>query len=91
MEQRVAIVTGGLRGLGRAMALGLAREGHAVVAVGHIESDIPEMNALATELQSATGSGRWPPICAAPRSATASWPRPAPASAPPRSWSTMPG
>ena len=51
MEQRVAIVTGGLRGLGRAMALGLAREGHSVAAVGHIESDIPEMNALATELQ----------------------------------------
>ena len=34
MEQRVAIVTGGLRGLGRAMAFGLAREGHSVVAVG---------------------------------------------------------
>ena len=34
MEQRVAIVTGGLRGLGRAMALGLAREGHAVAAIG---------------------------------------------------------
>jgi NAD(P)-dependent dehydrogenase (short-subunit alcohol dehydrogenase family) len=34
MEQRVAVVTGGLRGLGRAMALGSARQGHAVVAVG---------------------------------------------------------
>jgi len=51
MEERVAIVTGGLRGLGRAMALGLAREGHKVAAVGHIESDIPEITALATELQ----------------------------------------
>src|SRR6266436_5859822 len=32
MEQRVAIVTGGLRGLGRAMALGLAQAGDRVVA-----------------------------------------------------------
>ena len=51
MEQRVAIVTGGLRGLGRAMALALAREGHAVAAVGHIESDVAEVTALASELQ----------------------------------------
>ena len=43
MEQRVAIVTGGLRGLGRAMALGLAREGHNVVAVGHIDADVVEI------------------------------------------------
>jgi NAD(P)-dependent dehydrogenase (short-subunit alcohol dehydrogenase family) len=40
MEQRNAIVTGGLRGLGRAMALGLAREGCRVLAVGHIEADV---------------------------------------------------
>jgi len=46
-EERIAIVTGGLRGLGRAMALGLARTGHKVVAVGHIDSDIPEMEAVA--------------------------------------------
>ena len=45
MEQRVAIVTGGLRGLGRAMAFGLAREGHNVVAVGHIDADIAEVEA----------------------------------------------
>src|SRR5262252_3504587 len=45
MEQRVAIVTGGLRGLGRAMAFGLAREGHNVIAVGHIETDIAEVDA----------------------------------------------
>jgi NAD(P)-dependent dehydrogenase (short-subunit alcohol dehydrogenase family) len=37
---RVAIVTGGLRGLGRAMALGLLREGHRVVAVGHLAEDV---------------------------------------------------
>jgi len=45
METRVAIVTGGLRGLGRAMALGLAREGHNVIAVGHIDTDIAEIEA----------------------------------------------
>ena len=45
MEQWVAIVTGGLRGLGRAMALGLAREGHNVVAVGHIDTDVAEIGA----------------------------------------------
>ncbi len=39
MEERVAVVTGGLRGLGRAMALGLARAGHRVLAVGHIAED----------------------------------------------------
>jgi 3-oxoacyl-[acyl-carrier protein] reductase len=47
MKQRVAVVTGGLRGLGRAMALGLAGAGHAVLAVGHIEEDVAEMAALA--------------------------------------------
>ncbi|HET8997744.1 MAG TPA: SDR family NAD(P)-dependent oxidoreductase [Acetobacteraceae bacterium] len=46
MTDRVAIVTGGLRGLGRAMALGLVRSGVRVLAVGHIDSDIPEMQAL---------------------------------------------
>jgi 3-oxoacyl-[acyl-carrier protein] reductase len=46
MEQRVAIVTGGLRGLGRAMAFGLVREGHNVVAVGHIDADIAEVEAV---------------------------------------------
>ena len=46
METRVAIVTGGLRGLGRAMAFGLAREGHNVIAVGHIDTDIAEVEPL---------------------------------------------
>jgi NAD(P)-dependent dehydrogenase (short-subunit alcohol dehydrogenase family) len=45
MTARVAIVTGGLRGLGRAMALGLAGVGHRVVAVGHIAEDIERLAA----------------------------------------------
>jgi NAD(P)-dependent dehydrogenase (short-subunit alcohol dehydrogenase family) len=49
-ENRVALVTGGLRGLGRAMSLGLAKAGHPVVAVGHIESDVAEMTAEAEKL-----------------------------------------
>jgi NAD(P)-dependent dehydrogenase (short-subunit alcohol dehydrogenase family) len=43
MTDTIAIVTGGLRGLGRAMSLGLLREGHRVVAVGHISEDIEEL------------------------------------------------
>ena len=49
-EDRVALVTGGLRGLGRAMSLGLAKAGYRVVAVGHIESDVAEMAAEAEKL-----------------------------------------
>src|SRR5690242_7040408 len=58
MEQRLALVTGGLRGLGRAMALGLARAGHRVVAVGHIDSDIAEMEAAAGA--AGLGARVWP-------------------------------
>jgi 3-oxoacyl-[acyl-carrier protein] reductase len=43
VEERVAIVTGGLSGLGRAMALALARQGGRVLAVGHIEADAEAM------------------------------------------------
>jgi 3-oxoacyl-[acyl-carrier protein] reductase len=43
MSGHIAIVTGGLRGLGKAMTLGLLRTGRNVVAVGHIAADIPDM------------------------------------------------
>lgn len=46
MTDRVAIVTGGLRGLGRGMTLGLARTGVRVLAVGHIESDVAAMTGI---------------------------------------------
>ena len=58
MEERVAVVTGGLRGLGRAMTLGLARAGHRIVAVGHIESDVADMEAAAGAL--GVASQIWP-------------------------------
>ncbi len=67
LEQRVALVTGGLRGLGRAMSLGLAKAGHTVVAVGHIESDVAEMTAEAEKL----GAGkRFHPLVADLREAS---------------------
>jgi len=59
MEDRVAIVTGGLRGLGRAMALGLAREGVRVAAIGHIADDVPEMEKAAAALGN-IGGQLWP-------------------------------
>jgi NAD(P)-dependent dehydrogenase (short-subunit alcohol dehydrogenase family) len=40
MTDRVAIVTGGLRGLGRGMTLGLASAGVRVLAVGHLPEDV---------------------------------------------------
>jgi 3-oxoacyl-[acyl-carrier protein] reductase len=43
MSGHVAIVTGGLRGLGKAMALGLLGTGRKVVAVGHLAEDIAGM------------------------------------------------
>ncbi len=46
MTNRVAIVTGGLRGLGQGMTLGLARTGVKVLAVGHIDSDVPGMSGI---------------------------------------------
>jgi NAD(P)-dependent dehydrogenase (short-subunit alcohol dehydrogenase family) len=43
MPDTIAIVTGGLRGLGRAMTIGLLGQGHRVTAVGHIKEDVDEM------------------------------------------------
>jgi len=51
MADRIALVTGGLRGLGKSMSFGLARAGHPVMAVGHIESDVAEIEAEAASLQ----------------------------------------
>jgi NAD(P)-dependent dehydrogenase (short-subunit alcohol dehydrogenase family) len=59
MEQRVALVTGGLRGLGRAMTFGLARAGHLVAAVGHIAEDVAEIEAESAALGNA-GGAVWP-------------------------------
>jgi NAD(P)-dependent dehydrogenase (short-subunit alcohol dehydrogenase family) len=49
MSGHIAIVTGGLRGLGKAMALGLLRTGRKVVAVGHLADDIAPMQRDASE------------------------------------------
>ena len=47
MLDRVAIVTGGLRGLGRGMTLGLAGIGVRVLAVGHLPEDVAAMQGVA--------------------------------------------
>jgi len=54
LSGRVAIVTGGGRGLGKAMTLALVEAGADVVAAGHIADDIPVIEAAAK----AVGRGR---------------------------------
>jgi 3-oxoacyl-[acyl-carrier protein] reductase len=51
MQDKVALVTGGLRGLGRAMTLGLAASGYRVAAVGHILNDIADIEDIADSLK----------------------------------------
>jgi NAD(P)-dependent dehydrogenase (short-subunit alcohol dehydrogenase family) len=48
VSDHVAIVTGGLSGLGRAMALALARSGDRVLAVGHLRADADRLGAEIT-------------------------------------------
>jgi NAD(P)-dependent dehydrogenase (short-subunit alcohol dehydrogenase family) len=50
MQDKVALVTGGLRGLGRAMTFGLAASGYRVAAVGHIFNDIADIEDMADSL-----------------------------------------
>ena len=46
-QAAVAVVTGGLRGLGRAMTLRLLAQGHRVAAVGHLPEDVADIIAKA--------------------------------------------
>jgi len=54
MSVRTAIVTGGLRGLGKAMTIGFAREGYLVLAMGHIDNDAAQMRAETKDTPLAT-------------------------------------
>src|SRR5262245_11664664 len=62
IESRVAIVTGGGRGLGRAMVLGLALAGHRVIATAAREA--AEVEAVAEEACRVCGEPRVLPLVA---------------------------
>lgn len=57
---KVCIVTGGPRGLGRAMTLALVNAGAKVVAPGHIEEDIPLIEADASAVMGNSGGEVYP-------------------------------
>lgn len=59
---KVAVVTGGGRGLGRAMALGLAQAGAAVMITAARERS--ELDHVADEVRAATGTSRIVPVLA---------------------------
>jgi NAD(P)-dependent dehydrogenase (short-subunit alcohol dehydrogenase family) len=61
-HQRVAIVTGGGRGLGRAMVMGLARAGYSVIATAALE--VAEIEAVAAEAAQEAGDDRVLPMLA---------------------------
>jgi NAD(P)-dependent dehydrogenase (short-subunit alcohol dehydrogenase family) len=62
MTGRVAIVTGGLRGLGRSMTLGLAASGVKVLAVGHLPEDVAAMEGTAN-VRAMVADIRAPAVC----------------------------
>ena len=49
LQDRVAVVTGGARGIGRSIALGMAREGAVIVAVDIDPSGTDDLTAEADE------------------------------------------
>lgn len=57
---KVCIVTGGPRGLGRAMTLALVKEGARVVAPGHIADDMPQIEADAASVTGNSGGALHP-------------------------------
>ena len=62
VTDRVAIVTGGLRGLGRGMTMGLAKSGVRVLAVGHLPEDVAGME-RAAHVQAMVADLRSPAAC----------------------------
>ena len=59
---KICIITGGPRGLGRAMTLALVNAGAKVVAPGHIEEDIPLIEADASAVMGNSGGEVYPMV-----------------------------